>query len=77
MSTMNANQVENLGKLIYSLEGRCRGPKFGEVYTAPAGEQGFIAGYRSTAVSGIGLVGRKWFATRKAAQDFAVKSSDN
>lgn len=67
------NQTERLGKLISTEDGRTSGPRYGEVYTAPAGEKGYIAGYRTHANEGLGLIGRKWFATLKAAQNYAVK----
>lgn len=71
---MTTNEI---GKLITTHEGKCRGPRYGEVYTAPAGEKGFVAGYRSHANRGLGLIGREWFATQKEAQDYAVQVSDN
>lgn len=68
--------TKKLGKLITTHDGRCAGPRYGEVYTAPAGEQGYYAGYRSHAVAGLGLMGVKHFATLKAAQDYAVRVTD-
>ncbi len=72
---MNANQTTKLGKLVSSEAGKCAGPKYGEVYTAPAGEHGYIAGYRSTANVGLGLMSRKWFPTLRQAQDYSVQVS--
>ena len=65
-----------LGKLITTHDGRCRGPRYGEVYTAAAGETGFIAGYRSHAAFGLGLIGARHFAKRLAAQNYAVQCTD-
>lgn len=74
---MNATQqVETLGKLVYNQDGRGAGPRYGQVYTAPEGDHGFIAGYRRHDNEGLGLLGRKWFATKKAAQDYAVEVTD-
>ena len=74
---MNATQqTEKLGKLVANMDGNCRGPRYGQVYTAPEGEKGFIAGYRNQASEGVGLMGRKWFATQKQAEDYAVQVSD-
>ena len=75
--TTETRQTEKLGKLITSHSGKCRGPRYGEVYTAPQGEAGFIAGYRSHASEGLGLMGREWFAKQKDSQDYAVQVSDN
>ena len=72
-----AISADRLGTLITTHEGRCRGPKYGEVYTAANGEQGFVAGYRTHANPGLGLIGRQWFAKQKQAQDYAVQCSDN
>ena len=68
-----ANQTENLGKLISTQDGRTGGPCYGECYTAPAGEQGFIAGYRRRDAAGLGLIGREWFAKKQAALDYMVR----
>ena len=76
-TTGAAKAVSKIGKLISSQEGKCKGPCYGQIYTAPAGEKGYVAGYRSFAVSGQGLMGIENFATLKAAQDYAVTVSDN
>jgi len=69
-------QIDKLGKLISNQDGRCGGPRYGQVYTAPEGDHGFIEGYRRKDNEGLGLIGRKWFATRKAALDYAAKVTD-
>ena len=74
--TMQANQTEKLGTLITTHNGRCHGPRYGEVYTAPKGEQGYIAGYCSHASQGLGLIGREWFATLKEAQIYALTKTN-
>lgn len=73
---MNANEIKT-GKLITTHDGRCHGPRYGEVYTAATGEHGFVAGYRSHANYGLGLMGVRHFATQREAQDYAVQVSDN
>lgn len=65
------------GKLITTYDGKCRGPRYGEVYTASAGEKGYVAGYRTHASAGLGLLGVERFDSLKAAQDYAVQCSDN
>jgi hypothetical protein len=61
---------------VYNSSGYCAGPRYGMVY-AIGGGNGYIAGYRSSANEGLGLMGRKHFVSLKAAKDFAVQSSDN
>lgn len=68
-------KTEQLGKLIYDLDGRVRGPRYGQVYTCTAG--GYVAGYRTHASTGLGLISRKWFAGKAAAVNYAVAHSDN
>ena len=64
-----------LGTLISSLSGYCAGPEYGEVYTAPQGQSGFIAGYRTSASPGLGLIGRRKFASKTAALNYAQRCS--
>ena len=66
-----------IGKLITTHDGRCHGPHYGEVYTAPAGEKGYYAGYRSHANAGLGLMGVRYFDRLQDAQDYAVRVTDN
>lgn len=66
-----------VGKLISTQDGRVRGPRYGEVYTAPAGGKGYYAGYRSHANPGLGLMGVEHFDTLRVAEDYAVQCSDN
>jgi hypothetical protein len=73
MTTAQINQTEKLGKMIMNNEGRTAGPKYGQVFTAPAGEHGFIAGYRRTDNEGLGLIGREWFAKKRDAENYATK----
>ena len=68
-------KTEQLGKLICDLDGRVRGPRYGQVYTCTAG--GYVAGYRTHASVGLGLIGRQWFSTKRAAENHAVACSDN
>lgn len=63
------------GKLITSHQGRCRGPRYGEVYTAPAGHAGYVSGRRNDTVPGR-LMDCEWHATQAAAQDRAVTLCD-
>lgn len=65
-----------LGKLILSYEGRCRGPEYGEVYTAPEGQHGYYAGCRSHAVPGAGLMDVKHFARLEDAENHACWLTD-
>ena len=71
--TTATNQTETLGKLISTQDGHTGGPCYGECYTAPAGEHGYIAGYRRHDAAGLGLIGRKWFASKKDALDYMVQ----
>ncbi len=70
-------RVRVLGKLISTQDGRCSGPSYGEVYTAPKGQSGYIAGYRNKSCLGLGLMGREWHATMRAAQEAALRMTDN
>lgn len=65
-----------VGKLISSEDGKVRGPRYGLVYTAPAGGKGYVAGYRTRVAPNAKLMGAQTFATLKAAQDYAVQVSD-
>lgn len=65
-----------LGKLISSEEGKCRGPRYGQVYTAPAGEKGFVAGCKNTSCLSLGLLYAERFPTLSDAQDYAVSLTD-
>lgn len=71
---MTDERTEQLGKLICTHDGRCRGPRYGQVYTCTNG--GYVAGYRTHASRGLGLIGRKWFKAKKSAEDYAVQCSD-
>lgn len=62
--------TNNLGSLVLSRDGHTAGPYYGEVYTAPSGQHGYIAGVRNKAALGIGLYQRAWFSTRTAAEDY-------
>lgn len=75
-NVVSSTPAQKLGKLVSSEEGKVRGPSYGQVYTAPAGGKGYIAGYRSRVAIGQGLMGAQAFATLKAAQDYAVQVSD-
>ena len=68
---MKTYKVE-LGTLISSENGRCGGPQYGEVYTAPKGQKGYIAGYRRHDCVGAGLMGIERFETLQAAQSYSI-----
>ncbi len=61
-----------VGKLILHRDGHTGRPQFGEIYTAPAGEKGFVAGYRDHANLGLGLLSIERFATLAAAEQYLV-----
>jgi hypothetical protein len=65
-----------LGKLISSEDGKCKGPCYGVVYTAPEGGKGYIAGHRNRTVPNAAILIAERFAKLSDAQDFAVRSTD-
>lgn len=62
-----------LGTCIKTYSGRTKGPHYGEAYTAPEGEQGYISGYRSTHSEGLGLMSRQHHATADEATQRACE----
>jgi hypothetical protein len=66
-----------LGKCITSYDGRCTGPRYGEVYTVPAGYEGYVSGARSHASPSLGLMEPQWHNTLEEAKDRAWSLSDH
>lgn len=60
-------------EIVYTREGWCKGPRWGEVYQIEAGR--FVAGYRSESARGLGLCGRREFASLPAAKKYAQSVS--
>ena len=71
MNTMTG-QTDRLGELVINRDGHVSGPRYGQVYTAPAGEKGYIAGVRNKA-AGDQLYARVWRATVEEAEDYLVE----
>lgn len=57
------------GEVVYTMAGHCPGPQYGVVVRAKDG--GYIAGYRRTDCEGVGMMGERYFSSRRAAEDYA------
>lgn len=69
---MTQTTTSELGTLIVNRDGRTPGPRYGQIYTAPQGQRGYIALVRNRA-AGNHAYEHESFATLAQAQDYLCR----